>query len=263
MVWIAEGIHADYDENLAMQSYGMDNKTPAFVDLRKKSQENRHELVVRKKQAYLDKLVYVRSQRLLDEEGKVLAQLAAFEPDNKEFRDGLEAFHLRQARELLQKKSHLSRPEPLEHQNDWKLSEDELVLLHSWHKLAEEWLADAEEDEDHLGTDLALLFYFFGDIQVSVQLLSQIPKSVGRNWLLLEFLYLAGRHVEGLELVTLFFAQADEFPEMKFSLMYFKARSLFYLGQKNEALDVLRQLLEVQPHYRNAERLLALWEGKL
>ena len=256
--WLVEGIQSETAMDHALRSYGFDEIDERFAEHRKAIQSNTIAQISSKKRKLLDKLEYIRAQRLLEEESKLLKELNALDPDDPTVAQWMDDYRWRWAREVINR---TRTSEPLQSQISPTLTftEDEKTFLQLLFAQVEEIL----QNDKSMALDFAVMFYFFDDIEKALHILENTPRSWSSVWLMLDFLLQCSRPVEALDLVYQLQQSVDSQPERKLSLMYFKARALYSLGQKHEAQDTLKQLLQVEPHYRSAERLLAIWEGKL
>jgi hypothetical protein len=241
----------------AIGSFTWDQRDPDFELQRQTYWSSIEQKIAERKKYLLDKLSYVQAQRLLDDEAKILKELQALDPEDKEILTWQEEYEWRWAREVINRRSVASPPEAPAQTPRRDLEEDLILQIIS--KQVFKLIRKTPE----MGMDLALMLLFFEDSKRSIDTLTKLPESPARNWLLLQLLTQQERFVEALDWVNRLLPSTHGNPEHQLSLLYFKAQSLHGLGQRIEAQDTLKQLLAVEPHYREAERLLAIWEGKL
>jgi tetratricopeptide (TPR) repeat protein len=112
-----------------------------------------------------------------------------------------------------------------------------------------------------LAYDLAMGLQMMDFHSEALQILALASPSPAVDWLRLELEVRARRFVTALEeahrLETLYASD----PDAAFAATYARARALYGLGEKQTAIDLLRGLVKIRPHYRSAHSLLLDWAG--
>lgn len=215
-----------------------------------------------RKAQLLEKLQFMRANRLLEQEAAILEELRRIFPDDEAFAAEQKKFELRWARELIANLS--SRLDPSGDLN-WKaahLSAEELNAKELLVKRAVE-LAKANPAHAH---DLAICLHFMDFNAEAVDLLVPAPDGSGsgagdraRDWLRLELLLKARRFVTALDEASRLELAYSGDPEAPFAIVYARAQALWGLGQAETAIAMMESLVRVRPQYKSAQSLLMEW----
>jgi tetratricopeptide (TPR) repeat protein len=236
-------------------SHRLDAELDSIPQMRADSVSRRQSEYDQRRQALLDKLEYFRSQRMFDEEGRVLREFNILFPGDLDYSRIARSYEERWAREIIQQKGHQTVPESLPPDTPKTEHEQELEKT-----VSEAVMAGAEE-HPNLAYDLAILLYFL-ELYPSAQLaLKWAPNSIATDWFGLELLIRGRQFVEALEEVNRLEKKYASNPESTFSAAYGRARALHGLGQTEGALELLRSIVNLRPHYRSAQILINDWSG--
>ena len=80
------------------------------------------------------------------------------------------------------------------------------------------------------------------------------------EWLKLDLLLFTRQYISAMELAQKLETQEKENSESVFSAMYAKAKALWGLSHKTEAIKLLESILKVRPQYRSSHSLLMQWK---
>jgi hypothetical protein len=227
------------------------------LKLQKQNNQNRQRQIIR------DKIVFLRANRMYDDEARVVAQANALFPGDTEFALAAENLKLRKAhdtlqdgvlrisrsaaaidstQELIQKFSHLN--------SDQQSAKTEIL------RQAQEIL----ELKPEAAYDLAIALHFMDFNLEGADLLEKMSQpSAATEWLKLELLLQARQFIRALDVATRLDSKYADDPETDFSTTYARARALRGLGQNSAATELLRSLTRIRPEYKSAQSLLVEW----
>ena len=259
--------------NDLLRSHVLDELDPAFALKRLEFATTRMNETNEKKQALRDRLQYMRSHRMLDQELQVLNEFQALFPGEPEVLQAKEGFDLRWAREAVANAGT---------SND-RAIDDRSVKLLEWKvdRLTPEQL-DAKEMiieravnliRDHqsaqLAYDLAIGFQLMDFHSEALEILASIGTApdltphlqAAIDWLRLELMLKARQFATALEEASRLELDYATEPDSSFSVTYARARALHGLGQTQMAVDLLQTLVRLRPNYKSAQSLLEDWSG--
>ena len=78
-------------------------------------------------------------------------------------------------------------------------------------------------------------------------------------WLYLEILMINRRYLEVLSLLPAIEKGYSDSPDTFLACTFLRSISLWNLGEKNSAIEVLQAVVEIKPNYRSSDVLLAEW----
>lgn len=251
-----EGIQETNAEAEASRS----QKFSAYIPFLGEWENNRkyrfHKKYLNKKTSLIDQLFVLRTERLLEQEKKVLKQLQNLFPDDSDVKKEVFEHKQRSALDVLARYSPKTRETSFE-----DLSAKDPAVDASKKIVMQAMLEYAEQDAD-MAFELAIVAMVMEAPEEALEILSYSHQTAAAIWLRLELLLQARRFVELLSevgQVELLFAQE---PETFFATAYLRAQSLWGLGQKHSAIQVIEGLLASRPHYRAASALLSIWSGQ-
>ena len=259
---ISEGIN-EQSPNLQM-TYQKDSflnsilkpEVPPLEALKKKLSDIDEE----KKQETLDRIQFLKSQRLFDEEKKTLEFYSHLCPsDNITSQNLWEDYLERWANHILTHRT--------DSQKQQKVSD---IVSKKWRQEMEEHaqplfeqVSELAKKENKRAFDLALLFYFMDLPQKALEVLEEAPQSSSKDWLKAELLFESRLFVDLLEWLRKLELEYKEDHDIAFASSFLRAKALWELGQKSSATQLLTQILNVRPNYRYAHSLLQEWQGDL
>ncbi|OQW53459.1 MAG: hypothetical protein A4S09_07620 [Proteobacteria bacterium SG_bin7] len=227
-----------------------------FLLERKKYLTHLREEYDKHKKSILDKISYFKSQRMIDEESKAIAEFAVVFPSSDEIKDLREDFERRKAEHLIasmneqaEKKTPLRRPRP----------QPVPVEIQQWVTALVKVCQQKAKNDPQSAIDLAMMFYFFELYNEALAVISMAPPSHAVNWLRLELKVLAGRYVEAMEEARNLEQLYATDPESTFAATYARAQCLWELGQNSLAISLLQGIVSIRPYFRSAYSLLKQW----
>lgn len=212
-----------------------------------------------KKTALRQRLQFFRTNRMYNEESATLDQLRAMFPEDPEFARQEDDLAERWAREILSTRGSTLATDMTEelHSRARALSPEQKSIKDL---IVRQCLEKATRTAEQ-AYDLALLLVFMEFYAEAVETLDLAPNSPAVDWLRLELLLKARQYVSVLDETTrIEIAYAGE-PEATFAVIYARARALWGLGQAAMAIDLMRSIVSVRPHYKSAMSLLVDWSG--
>jgi hypothetical protein len=239
------------------QSLAFENQSTSLADLRREVNRQRHSDLEKRKATLQNKLNYVRTNRLFAQEAEILKEMQALFPDLSDIDEEGKAFRLRWAREILDNSDReknftaelIRKSETLPH--DQRRAKD--LIIERARELASE--------NPQLAYDLAVSLHMMDMHREALETLQHAAASPAAEWLRLELLVQSRQYVAALEEANrMEIAYAND-PNASFSATYARARSLHGLGQQQPAIELLRSLVRIRPHYKSAQTLLSDWTG--
>lgn len=240
-------------------SHQLDIWSRRFGDVRSQIARIREEELDAKKRRLKDELEFMRANRLVAEEEKVLKEVEALFPQDKDIKNEREAFEIRWARDVIARSTlDLEAPE-VEHleRRAERLTPEQANAKTMIVARAVE-VAGAKPD---LAYELALALHFMDFHNEALTVLAKAPPSPSTDWLKLDLLIAGRLFVDALtEAARLEDVYASD-PEAAFAATYARARALKGLGQDALAVDLMRGLVRVRPLYKSAQSFLMDWSG--
>jgi tetratricopeptide (TPR) repeat protein len=240
------------DELLA--STGWDGYDPRLPQKRHAILNEKIALQRQFKQDLLDKFDFLRTQRMVEQARRVLRQLIQLYPEDVALKGLKNRFDEDWAREVLASHAADRSHERLERTLTAPSSSD-AEMLKCFSAFAER--ASMENRAD--APDLALIFLLMEDYNRALEIIAWAAPSLSVDWLKAELLLLARRFIEALEHLNQLEIKYSHDPESTFAISYLRARCLYALGQQATALDMLRSIVQIRPHYRSAHALILNW----
>ncbi len=240
------------DELLAAR--GWDKWDQRFNLIRKEILDRKVGETRKAKENLLEKFNFLRNQRLVEQAGRVLRRMIELYPHDRELKKIKAEFDEQWARDVLS--SHMAsltsdkfdRTVTAISQHD-----DEMMtcFIQEGKKLA--------ENNPEIGTDLAIACMFMSEYKRGLEILQFAPETPANEWMRVEFLFYARRFVEAMEQLNHLEIQYVDDPETAFAVSYLRARCFRELGQQDAALEILKSIARVRPHYRSAQALIQEW----
>lgn len=224
-----------------------DVRSQARLDIQKRILEVRDLL--------LEELRTWKSQRLREQEFKVIKRLRKKFPNDPDIALEEEKLKQNQAFEVLGNKLREKKTGPKTKELRFK---EEVTHLS---EEIEKQLLDFVDQNPHEAYDLAIACCFIEDWVTALHLINRAVPSVQRDWLELEILLNLKRFVDVMQALQVIELRWSQDPETFFATAYCRAQALYGLGQKEKALEVMESLLASRPLYRQGVELLHIWKG--
>ena len=240
-----------------LKSFQLDVYDRTFGERRGLLRGDQAKQLTERKQALKEKLMFMRANRLFEEEAKVLEEFQALFPDEQELAGEREAFQIRWAREVVANSASVT---DLTSDLQWKvdaLSEDQLTVK----SVIVQRAIELATEKPRLAHDLAVSLHMMDFNAEALQVLERGAPTHANDWLRLELMIQARQFVNALEESSRLEVKYASEPEAAFAVVYARARALKGLGQNAQAVDLLRSLVRIRPHYKSAHSLLLDWTG--
>lgn len=209
--------------------------------------------VVQKRREHFDKLEFLREQRMIQEEEKLLNRLAEIYPADAEVIRRKKEFKERWARHLLAEKSLQSLEKDIFDKKP--LEPEELVWADEFAKTLESLLSKHPTQAYNFSIGLNFIELY----EQALRLIEHAEHSPASVWLRLELLLKARRFIDCLDDLLLVENEFANDPETTFASTYLRAQVLRGLGQTAQAIELLKSIVAIRPHYRSAHSLLMEW----
>jgi len=240
--------------HLLAKSMGWQVLYDSVDELKLKARHDLHSKIKQMRDLLFEELQTWKSQRLREQELKVLARLKKKFPLDQDIENEQKLFKESQALEKLQARLREQR------KSDKKLEfpKEELEIPDPLRNS----LQKQGEMNPHLFYDLAVFCCFLEDWSSALHFIHQDPTAEqARDWLEIEILLKLHRYVDVLQGLVILENRWYADPETFFASSYARAQAYFGLHQKEKALEVLETLLSSRPLYRQASELISLWRS--
>jgi hypothetical protein len=256
MELILEGATDQEELNQILPLKRLEDFSPKFGEERKKYLQHLNDELEKHKKSMLDKIAYFKSQRMLDEEARLIEEYKVFFPDSKTIDALREDFERRKAEHMIsnlnenaEKKTRYKRPRP----------QPPPVEIQPWISGLVRGCREKAKASPQAAIDLALMFYFFELYNEALAVISVSGDTPTVNWLRLELYVLAGRYVDAMEEARRLEQIYATDPESTFATTYARALCLWELGQNSLAISLLQGIVNIRPYFRSAFSLLKQW----
>lgn len=239
-----------------VESFGLDKFDSRPVEFRAQKVAHLRRVHVEKRADLQRQLEYARVNRLMSQEKRLLDEIQAFDPSDRELSKEKNLFEYREAQEIVENALAHSPPKAEMERKFSRLSPEMKKAAKPIIDRVYELAQKAKEPELY---DLALMLVFMELHDEGIALLESNRLSSRIDWLLLETLILGRQFAAALgEVESLEVKYAGD-SEAPFALTYARARALWGLGDTVTAIELIKSLTRVRPSYRSANTLLQQW----
>ena len=223
-------------------------------ELKLQARHDLHNRIMQMRALLFEELHTWKSQRLREQELKVLARLKKKFPQDQDIENEQKVFKEAQALEKL----HARLREQRKFDHKLELPDDNIKIPDA---LKASLQAEGEYKPE-LFYDLAIFCCFLEDWKSALGFINQVTTpSQARDWLEIEILIHLHRYVDVLQGLSILENRWHFDAETFFASSYARAQAYYGLNQKEKALEVLETLLSTRPLYRQASELLSLWKS--
>lgn len=233
---------------------GWDGYDKRFSQIREKLLSQKISEQKKFKSGLLEKFEFLQSQRMTEQAGRVLRRMVELYPDEPQFKKLKDNFDEQWARDVLSTHQAVLSNEKLDRTLTAPSTSDEEMLK----CFAQEGEKICMEHRE-FAADLSIAFLFLEDYNRALDALPWAPPSRANDWLRAELLFEARRFIECIELLNHLEVKYVEDPESTFAVSYLRAQCLQYCGQQAAALEILKSIVRVRPHYRSVSALIQQW----
>lgn len=213
-----------------------------------------------------DRLHFLRSQRLFEEEKKTLQLIEKLSPSEKmlshsDWADYNERWANHVLAEKNVKKNVATERKTQKVHRQWQKEMNTIVLP------VVQSMQENLKESPELAEDFALGLRFMDFPQHSLDILEnkneKRAKACSQDWLVADLLFESRRFVDLLSWLKLLEEKYSDDTETAFASSFLKSQALWELGEQTLALDILRGILKIRPNYRFAHTLFQEWtEGE-
>lgn len=233
----------------------LDGFDSRFEKIRSSLQNDILEKRRKHKEKLLDSAKLFKNERLIKEEENAYKELIENYPNDLDIVKLYNEFHDRKARELFKGKSKKTL-ELLKLEKKWNqaakvLENEQSDVLNSMIQLAQK--------EPEQAYNLAVALHNMEQNELALQVLQKIDGN-DKHWLEIELLIESERYLDVLNLVQQMERADSVNIESLLAYMYTKARAYYGLGKHEEAVAILKSIVEKRPNYRSAHSLLQQWQ---
>gem|GEM_PF-6075492 len=107
--------------------------------------------------------------------------------------------------------------------------------------------------------DIAMMLNQMGFSKFGLDFLDSVADDDRAAWFLFEFLLNSKQHLSLLSHCETMKIRKSHDPEALFSISYFEALTLWELGERHRAVEIMRYISRVRPQFRSANELLSTW----
>lgn len=238
----------------ASRSLMFHNHMGDLADHYKRLKKTKQQAYFFKKQELIDKLEFLKNEKLIDEEQKTLQQLELEYPNEKQFIEKYnEEFQSRWSEHVLSQKK-------IAYKTKLKIREDSpeaIKFINLLEKEVEQQVVKKAENAIHF----CMMFYFMDLYELALKVLQKSGLGAEHSWLELELMILSKHYLSALDLAEKIEKKFYNSPntEVPFAIAYFKAIAYKGLEQNARAIEMLESILKFRPQYRQAERLINEW----
>ncbi len=246
-------IEKQNQEMCLARSLGWQALYPEVEDLKAAAREELQAKVMSIRTLLYEELQTWKSQRLREQELKVLARLKKKFPQDIDIERDQRIFKENQALEKLQNR--------IRNQRGHSRQLDFPVVVETLPEAFKQSLQKAGEENPSTFYDLALLCCFIEDWNYAFHMVRQAHESQHRDWLEVEILLKLERFVDVLQALVTIESRWAQDSETFFGTAYARSLAFYGLGKKERAIEVLESLLASRPTYRQAAELVVIWRN--
>jgi tetratricopeptide (TPR) repeat protein len=205
-----------------------------------------------RKKTLIEKLQRAVNDSVDEEVQKISTELQQTFPEDQEIQSLKDDLDIARIRKLLKKKER-----ELTEKIDWSMPDD---LAEETQKLFES-VEQAAKQNPAQAYDCAILLAQVDAFEEALKCLELAPDSLPKDWLKMDLLiksknYLAALN-ESLEIEKKYLKD----PNTIFATLLLRSQALYGLGEKDQAIQILEKIIEVQPKNQNARILLHRWRS--
>ncbi len=227
---------------------------PNLLEIRNQARLDIQKKILEVRDLLFEELRTWKSQRLREQEMRVLKRLIAKFPNDPDILREQEKFRQNQAVETLGARIRQKRSEKI---RSIQFTEDLVQLPEEWEEQLLQY-ADVHPKETY---DLCVACCFMEYWPTALKLVNKAEACSQRDWLEIEILLQLKRYVDVLQGLHVIELRWSDNSETFFATAYIRAQAFFGLGHKEKALEVLESLLSSRPLYRQGVELLHMWRG--
>lgn len=203
----------------------------------------------------VEKLNFVKSKNLIDEESVIIKKLLSLNPENPKYKAFKKSLEQERAIQVVQKQKNQKASHRSPAQKHIRFTPEQSPFKNKLSTLIEK----ASQNKQASAKNLALFCYFLEWPEVAIDVFKDRIEKRSDWWFYLEWLMETKQHTTCLDVVNQWLSHLEDDFDSLFPLNYIKAQNLYHLGQKEEAIQHLTSILNVRPNYKSAQFLLEKW----
>lgn len=254
---IVEGVEEEKALGEILKSSHADDISQYFFKARGRLKARETEKSLERQKSLREKIVFLRSQRMLDEESKALDQYQKMYPHDQSLVEDKKSYEERWARHIVSENiDHRSEKSDIEEMARPLTKEQSEVR-----KLLLNHAKEIIQKNPQKNYDLAMTLAFMDFNHEALEILRLGERAGTAEWFELDLLLKSRNFLEALELSAKLEIKYADDPESSFAVIYARARALWGLGQKSQAIEFMKSIVKIKAHYKNANSLLSHWTG--
>lgn len=227
--------------------------SPELIELWNQKKQQMQTQYENKKHSLMKELDFAKNQGLKEKRMDALNQLKQFFPKDKVVETAFQSekeFHARQTyNKLVSKKEknfHAKKEEP-------SLSKDQ---IHSFFKIIKKYL----KKDANYAYDFCVMFLEMDQPLLGLKVIDLLKKkSQNLLWHELHICLEAQQHARALNTIA-HLQKSNVSNEHSFSLLYYQALALYGLGNRSDAIRIIKNILKIRPQFKSANSLLLEWD---
>ncbi len=222
-----------------------------FSKIRSESFRLTHTQARGQKEKLLDHLEVLKNERLIQEEEKLLKKIKQEYPKDPKVLSVEKEFLKRKAKIVFQRLKEEPKYNLLEY------NDPEIQALKS--KFLKEFL-NLAKTEPALAYDLSISLYMMNMPKEALEALDFAPNSMNKEWMKLYYLLENEKYASVLEQIDFISRNYPKTADNHYAYSFYRAKALWGLNKKENAIQLLKEIIDKQPNYKSAYSLLMQWE---
>ncbi len=228
--------------------------TDLITELKVKDRQRFMQKMLRTKQELMASARIAQSERLMEQHVQYMNELKKIFPNEFNVASLITDQEKKKAGQILAKNSKNRRIHKINETPP--VSQDEQALLKVLSKQAEDYLKANKAKP----SDLAFLFRSMGENQKAIEFIYQNSDEEKKDWQLLDYLFSGEQYVSLLDHCQILKKKYAQYPDALFSISYAESVAYWELGEKDVALELMKQIASMRPDFKSASEILAQWQ---
>ncbi len=229
-----------------------------FKTIRKEFYKKQLNSLQEKRKELLAQAEILHNDGLFEKEREVLKEIQLlFNEENPDILKKFDKLSIKHAKEIISKiKSRIKHRSYFQDKKKFK----EAGALKKVENDVGKKLVQLSKKQPELSYYISIALIQIELFDFALKALSYSKNNSRTQWLKLDLLLLTRQYISAMELAQKLETQEKENSESVFSAMYAKAKALWGLSHKTEAIKLLESILKVRPQYRSSHSLLMQWK---
>lgn len=235
---------------------------PELTDAKDLAKKFLQEKALRQKNELLAQIETLRSQEMDEAEGVLLQRVLKMFPRDTQIQEQFDEYRSRKALQLLEKKN--SNPETSFDYSETPdpLDAESIEILQNIQRSMLRVLRSNKPVNEILQQDFAIAHLMWDNPEGALALTDE-AKNWGAMWLHLEAELKAKRYLDLIQNLIEIEKNAANNPDATLSIQYLRAKALWGLGRRYEAIELLDGLAAINPQFLDVSSRLQLWKDRL